>query len=270
MRVLYGISNLIYFVVYKLLKYRVGITKDNLTQSFPTKSNEELLLIEKEFYKNLCDSVVETIKMITISKKEINKRVQGDWDKIAAYQKTGRVLQIQLAHQFNWEWAIMACSFNTPYIFTGLYNPISNKGFNKFMLYIRGRFGTELVNMNEMQQLMGAYQKKNTLWGFIADQNPSDPKRAAWVNFLGRETAFYKGGELVARRYNNIVLFGAFLKIKRGYYKFTVEEKYFEAKNTKDEEITQAYVSHLEAAIYKNPSNWVWSHRRWKHKRKLA
>jgi KDO2-lipid IV(A) lauroyltransferase len=112
---------------------------------------------------------------------------------------------------------------------------------------------------------MASVQNEKSLWGFIADQNPSDPKRVSWNDFFHRKTAFSKGAEFVARRYNNLVFFGELIKIKRGYYRINMKLAFEQPKETKDGEITEAYVRFLEDSIKRQPENWVWSHRRWKH-----
>jgi Kdo2-lipid IVA lauroyltransferase/acyltransferase len=264
-RVLYIISDVMYFIIYRLFKYRIAVVKENLLKSFPNKSIEELYVIEKKFYSNLCDSIVETIKLITISMPQLNKRITANWQVITQEHATGRVAQGHLSHLFNWEWGTVACNVNTPYQFVGIYNKVTNKAFNQLMQYIRGRSGTLLIDMNDMQAQMGEIQKGNTLWGFIADQNPSEPRRSAWITFLGRPTAFYKGAELVARRYNNIVFFGKIQRVKRGYYNIVLHKAFDQGKLTTDGEITTAYVRFLEQSIHEQPDNWVWSHRRWKH-----
>jgi KDO2-lipid IV(A) lauroyltransferase len=123
----------------------------------------------------------------------------------------------------------------------------------------------KLIRVQDMQKEMAAVQNEKTLWGFIADQNPSDPKRVSWNDFLNRKTAFFKGPEFVARRYNNLVYFGEFIKLKRGYYEIKMKLAFEHPKETKEGEITEAYVRFLEDSIKRQPENWVWSHRRWKH-----
>jgi Kdo2-lipid IVA lauroyltransferase/acyltransferase len=265
--VLYAISNFMYFILYKILKYRIPVTRTNLAISFPQKSETERLKIEKQFYKNLCDSVVENIKLLSISKTTLNKRFECNWDLIAQTQATGRVTQAYLSHCFNWEYGTVAANWNVPSRFVGLYNPISNKAFDKLIFKIRSRSGGLFIDMNDMQKEMSSLQKQDICWGFVADQNPSEPRRSAWEHFLNRETAFFKGPELVARRYNNIVFFGQILRVKRGYFKCIAHLETDNPRDLPDGELTKRYVAFLEKCIMQQPDNWVWSHRRWKHQR---
>jgi Kdo2-lipid IVA lauroyltransferase/acyltransferase len=263
--VLYLISDGLYFVIYKIIGYRKEVSYNNLKNSFPEKTEQELQAILKQFYKNLCDNVMETIKLLSISRAELDKRLTANWDVLNEAHATGRVAQGHLAHLFNWEWGTTACNWNTNYDFTCIYSELSSPSFERLMMKIRTRSKVRFVDMDATQKLMATYQKQNTLWGIIADQNPSEPRRSAWVDFLGRKTAFFKGAELMARRYNNIVLFGEIVKVKRGYYRIDITKMYDNARETADGEITETYVKYLEECIKRHPENWVWSHRRWKH-----
>jgi Kdo2-lipid IVA lauroyltransferase/acyltransferase len=265
--VLYGISDVMYVMVYKIFGYRKKVVMDNLRKSFPEKTQEELEIIARKFYRNLCDSIVETIKLLTISNAEINKRFTCNYDVVNNETGKGRIVQAHLSHTFNWEWGTVASNLNMNVTFTALYNRITNNAFNKLMYKMRTRSGSNMVDMDDMQKVMADYQKQDICWCFIADQNPSEPRRGAWVDFFGRETSFFKGAELIARRYNNIVLFGSIKKLRRGFYHLELIKKYDNARQTSDGEITTAYVRYLEDEIRNQPENWVWSHRRWKHTR---
>jgi Kdo2-lipid IVA lauroyltransferase/acyltransferase len=264
---LYGISDGMYVIVYKVFGYRKNVVLDNLVKSFPDKSTAEIEIIMQKYYHNLCDSIVETIKLISLSDAELNKRYTCNWEVINNLHGKGRIAQAHLSHMFNWEYGTVAAGFNSKFQFTGLYNRITNAAFNKLIYNIRTRRGSIMIDMDDMLKVMAEYQQKNTVWGFIADQNPSEPRRGVWVDFFGRETSFFKGAELIARRYDNIVLFGNMVKIKRGYYKLVLEQAFEHGGQTSDGEITKHYVAWLEECIRAQPENWVWSHRRWKHTR---
>ncbi len=254
-----------YVLLFNVFKYRKEVIHSNLIISFPEKLEEEITDITKKYYKNLCDSIVETIKMISITQKELEKRMCCNWELFDSMTQQNRNGQAYMSHQFNWEWGTLICNWHVPRRFTGLYLPLTNKAFDKLLIKIRSRAGMKLVRVQNMQNEMAAIQNDKTLWGFIADQNPSDPKRVSWNDFFNRKTAFFKGPEFVARRYNNIVYFGEFIKIKRGYYEIKMKLAFENPRETKEGELTEAYVRFLEDSIKRQPENWVWSHRRWKH-----
>ena len=239
---------------------------DNLKQSFPEKSDDEIQQIIRKYYRNLCDSIVETIKLISISKSELSKRVSCNWEIFESMTTQNRNGQGFMSHQFNWEWSTVICNWYVPRRFTGIYMPLTNKAFDRLLHTIRSRAGMKLVKVQDMQREMMSIQQQSTLWGFIADQNPSDPKRVSWNLFMNRKTAFFKGPEFVARRYDNLVYFGEIIKRKRGFYEIKMKLAFEHPRQTNEGEITEAYVRFLEDSIKRQPENWVWSHRRWKHK----
>ena len=263
--VLYCLSDVLYLILSKMIKYRKDIIQENLSISFPEKTANELQEITKKYYCHLCDSIVETIKMISISKEELDRRMKCNWEVFDSMTLQNRNGQSYMSHQFNWEWATLVCNWHVPRRFTGLYMPLTNAAFERLFLTIRGRAGMKLVRVQDIQKEMTAIQQDKTLWGFIADQNPSDPKRVSWNDFLNRKTAFFKGPEFVARRYNNVVYFGEIIKLKRGYYEIKMKLAFEHPNETKEGELTEAYVRFLEDSIKRQPENWVWSHRRWKH-----
>lgn len=264
-RVLYIISDFLYFVLFYVLKYRRNVVTMNLANAFPQKSVEEREVIAKKYYHNLCDSIVETIKLLSISKKQLSKRITCNWDILDTLTLYNRNAQAMISHQFNWEWVSVMNAWMLPRTFVGLYMPLTSNVFEKLMKKIRSRSGTVLLRVQDMQKEMAQKQSQKIMWGFIADQNPSDPKRVSWNDFFHRKTAFFKGPEFVARRYNNLVYFADVKKIKRGYYHINAKLAFDDAQHTQEGEITEAYVRHLEHSIKCQPDNWVWSHRRWKH-----
>ena len=261
--VLYGISDFLYFVFYLLLGYRKNVVSENLSKSFPEKSKKERLHIEKKFYRNLCDSIVETIKMLSISEKELSKRFETNWEIVNNLGDTNGVAFV--SHQFNWEWGTLLTNAKIDKQFVGPYLPLASDTFDKLITNMRSRFGTIGIPANKMARAIPKYQAENTLWGFVADQTPADTRRCAWEEFFNRKTAFAKGGELLTRRYNLPVFMGEMIKIKRGYYQCKLKLTFENPRETKDGEITAAYVRFLEDSIKRQPENWVWSHRRWKH-----
>lgn len=238
---------------------------NNLTQAFPEKTKDELQSISKKYFRNLCDSIVETIKLLSISQRELNRRIPANWEVLNNNFQEERICQGYLSHQFNWEWGTVVANYNMPYTFTGIYQPLSSPAFERLMRKIRTRSGTDVIPLQNMLSRLATLQKEKIVWGFIADQNPSDARRASWHLFMNKMTAFNKGAEFVARRYNNPVYFGEIIKMKRGYYKIKLKLAFDNPQETKEGEITEAYVRHLEDSIKRQPENWVWSHRRWKH-----
>lgn len=264
--VLYRFSDLLYVMVYYLLGYRKKVVMENLEQAFPEKSFEERQALAKKYYRNLTDMMVETIKLLSISKKALCKRFSGNLSVFHELHRKGKSCQVHLGHHFNWEWANLYFTLGVADPFLVVYMPITNKAVNRLFLFMRSRFGSMMIPANDVQRAMQPWQHKQYISVLVADQNPSNPRRCYWSPFLHRMTAFYKGPELSARRGNIPVVFAHIKKIKRGHYQTILQLAFENPKMEKEGRITEAFVRFLEEKIHEQPELWLWSHRRWKHK----
>ncbi|PJJ74635.1 KDO2-lipid IV(A) lauroyltransferase [Thermoflavifilum aggregans] len=263
--VLYVLSDVFYGCVYYIIGYRKNLVRQHLAQAFPESGSVELRKMEKAFYHDLCDMVVETIKMMTISPQTLQRRFQCDLSLLHRLAAEGKSCQIQLGHRFNWEWANLYFKLGTSVPFLVVYMPISNLHVERLMNYIRRRFGTVLIPADRVLEAMKPWQSQPHITILVADQNPSSARRCYWENFLNRPTAFYKGPELIARRFGEVVIFGDIQKIRRGYYHAIIREVFPEPAHTAEGQISHAFSQFLEQKIHEQPHNWLWSHRRWKH-----
>jgi len=264
MRVLYFLSDGIYVLVYYVFKYRRDVVMKNLQIAFPEKSAKEKERIAKKFYHNLLDTFVETIKMISASKKFILKRFTANWEVINSLKTTGRSVQLHLGHNFNWEWGNAAGAMQTRFPFLAVYIPIANKNFERLFLTLRSKFGTIMLRATHMREEFLPYRNTQYLLGLAADQSPGDPKNAWWFNFFGQPTPFVKGPGKNAIIGNTIIVFCFIHKTRRGYYDavFSLAEENPTAFT--ETELTGKFVSYLEDVIRQYPDMWLWSHRRWK------
>lgn len=237
----------------------------NLLQAFPEKSEDERIQIAKKFYRNLSDMMVESVKMISISPENLEKRFSGDLSLLDRLEKEGRGYQIHLGHYFNWEWANLFIKTKVSLPFLVTYMPLSNNEANRLFLKLRSRFGSIMIPANDVHHAMKPWQDKSFINVLVADQNPGNPRRTYWYPFLNKMTAFYKGPELSARRRNMPVVYGEIRKIKRGKYHITLKLITDNPQNEKEGIITERFVQLLEKGIREQPESWVWSHRRWKH-----
>jgi KDO2-lipid IV(A) lauroyltransferase len=269
MRVLYVVADGGYALLYYVLKYRRAVVEENIREAFPARSEEEREAIVKKFYRSFADQWVETIKLLTITKREMNKRVSGNWEVFADLNDEGRNTYALLGHFFNWEWANVACAWNAPQTFAGVYLPVSSKAFDRLMYRLRSRSGSELISMKAQKSGFERLRGHVHIVGLIADQNPAVTDHSAWISFMHREAPFFKGPEAMSRRANGAVVFAAIRKVSRGYYQITLKKYCDEARDTEPGAITAAYVAFLEEGLEEQPENYLWSHRRWKHKRPL-
>ena len=264
LRVLYLLSDLAYFILYKLLGYRKNVVLHNLTIAFPHKTDAERELIAQKFYRNFTDTFIETIKFISASQAYIKKRCDGDISIMYDLYKLGRPMQIHCGHNFNWELVNLALAPAMPGEVLGVYMPLTNKPFERLFRYIRTRFGTVLIKATRMKDEMLPHRGKQYILGLIADQSPGDPNKAYWIQFFGRPTGFIKGPENAARRNDYPVVFCHFTKRKRGYYTTHVELASANPATLPEGELTRIYANYLERVMTANPELWLWSHRRWK------
>lgn len=270
LRVLYLLSDIAFVILYYVTGYRKAVIIDNLTHAFPEKSREELELILRKFYHAFCDQWIETVKLLSISQKELDRRITGNWEVFEQLNAEGKNTYALLGHIYNWEWASLVVQYHAPQQFAGIYLPVSSPAFDRLMNTIRTRSGALLISMKNMKAGLQEINSKRHIIGMIADQNPSDPDVALWLPFMNREAPFFRGPEAMARRAKGAVVFAGIKKVKRGYYKISLEKKWDDASVTAQGEIMKAYVAFMEGQLRAQPENWLWSHRRWKHVRKVA
>lgn len=268
--VLYVLSDAVYGLLYYIAGYRKKVVSDNLKNAFPEKTEEELFKIRKQFYKNFCDQWMETLKLLSISEKELNRRFTGNWEVFQKLGEEGKNTYAILGHTFNWEWANVACQYHTPQQYACIYLPLTNSAFDRLMLRIRSRSGAWMVSMKALKSGLSRLRATQHILALAADQNPSEPELAAWIPFMNREAPFFRGPEQMARRARAAVVFAGIRKIKRGYYRINLFRYCSDASQTEAGDILNAYVRFVEKQLHEQPANWLWTHKRWKHKKMKA
>ena len=266
MSALYLLSDVVYTLIYYVVGYRKKVVRDNLEIAFPKKTLKEIIAIEKKFYRHFGDVAVEAVKTLTISKKEIKKRlVIQNPETLRKFLNGQQSILMYTAHQGNWEWLVyLPVYFNYP-SFT-FYRPLQNQYFNELLLIMRERFGVHCVESKKGYRTV-LNQKRNELPVMnciIGDQSPRRSDAKKWIRFLNMETAFFVGAEKIAQKTSSIVLFPSFVKVSRGRYELQLEkvEKKWGKNGTFS--IINGYADLLEKAISNHPELWLWSHRRWK------
>ena len=263
---LYVISDLLYVFVYKIGDYRKKITLDNLRHAFPEKSERELIGIMHRFYRNFFDQVVELIKLLSISEKELSRRVKGNWEVFKELSDEQRNTYALLGHTFNWEWVNVACQYHTEQQFAGVYMPVNSNAMNRLMTRMRTRGGGWLISMKAKK----GFQRLNGvkyIVGLIADQNPSNLNGALWLPFMNREAPFFTGPEMLAKRAKAAVVFAGIKYVKRGYYEVNLQLVSKDASTLPPQELIKKYVAFMELQLQEQPENWLWTHKRWKYKK---
>lgn len=263
--VLYLFSDLAFFILYYLAGYRKKVVHYNLSVAFPQKTEAERKAIAKKFYHNFTDSFIETIKALSASPAFFRKRFTGDFSVFdALYQKGVQKVQLHSGHNFNWEYGNLSLPLRLPYLFLGVYMPITSKIFDRLFYRLRLRTGGRLLSATNLRLDLMPYRNEKYVLALIADQNPGDPRNAFWIHFFNRPTPFLRAPENGARRGNTPVVFCHFQKEKRGHYRIYFQLAEEQPAGTKVGDLTKRYADYLQRAIEQQPDNYLWSHRRWK------
>jgi Kdo2-lipid IVA lauroyltransferase/acyltransferase len=263
---LYGVAGGMYFIVYNLIRYRRKVVRGNLRNSFPEKTERELIILERKYYRNLCDLVVESVRTPALTPEEISRRmVFRNPGVINAFREQGRSVLVLAMHYGNWEWLLHMPLVIKHHPFF-VYKPLQNEVFDKYLNHVRERFGGETISMSlTLRKLLDAErEKKPVLTWLAADQTPPW-NHPFWTIFLNQATQFFNGPAKLARRFNQPVFFQHIRRIKRGYYETWFELLTENPAGLSEEEITLAYVKKAEQVIREYPENYLWSHRRWKN-----
>lgn len=265
---LYVLSDGVRFVLFTVIGYRRQVIRTNLRNSFPEKSETEIRAIARKFELWFCDLTLETLKTLTITPAMVRARVSFEGTEILrAYAAEQRSVVLVLGHFGNWELAGARYSTEPglPQLYV-IYHPLQNKWFDGLMHRMRTRHGTKLYTMRETSRSMLRDRHLNTATAFIADQTPA-PERAHWMTFLNQDTPVFQGTEALARKMNYPVLYISIARPRRGHYQMRVETLVAEPKSTAEGVVTEIHTRRLERDIKNNPDLWLWTHRRWKHRR---
>jgi Kdo2-lipid IVA lauroyltransferase/acyltransferase len=262
---LYLLSDFVAFLLYHVFGYRRKVVMHNLSIAFPEKSMQEKKAIAKKFYHNLTDTFLETVKMISLSNKEFEKRCTIEIAAVNEIAAKGISIQLHSGHQMNWEYMnwILAKNLSIPWV--GIYQPISNKALNKIFYQFRGRYNTVLVSTREFKSKMHQLMKKQYALGLAADQN-SIHERGYWQYFFSKPVPFVTGPEKGAiRNKTAVVFFNVVRGKKRGYFHFETTVITENAAGMERGVLTRMYRDFLEQVIREHPDNYLWTHRRWRH-----
>ena len=265
--ILYLISDITYLIMFKLIGYRKKVVLNNLKNSFPKKSKKDIKKLMSNFYRHLCDIILESLKGFTISEKELKKRMTIKNPEFSnSFAEKGQSIIFIGGHYNNWEICAQAFSMYSKHKCIGIYKPLSNKFLNDKIYTSRSKYGLNLVSMKKSKK---SFEKGNEAKAIVfgSDQNPSNPKSAYWLKFLNQDTAVLFGAEKYAKEYDWPVVYVSISKVKRGYYE--AEYSLITDKPTKQPygKITEDFTKRLEQDILNQPQYWLWSHKRWKHKR---
>lgn len=269
-RILYIISDGIYYLLFYIIRYRKTVVLSNLRLSFPSKSDKEIKLIRKRFFKHFTDVFIESIKSFSISKEEMQKRYHyKNPEVVNQVAKEGRSIILLGSHYANWEWLMSSPIVLNIEIF-GAYTKLENKYFEKAIKKNRTKYGVIGFKTSEFIKYMLAnvQNKRQGLYILLSDQSPQIEKTYYWKEFLGVKVPIHTGAEMLAKKFDCAVINYSCRKIKRGYYEIDFETITTTPKEFDDYQIMDTYLEITEKLIRKEPAYYLWSHKRFKHKDK--
>ena len=269
--VLYGVSDFLYLIVYRLWGYRKKLVRKHLAECFPEKGEAERRKIEREFYHWFCDYLVETLKLLTISKENVKRRMRFENVEMMKHSfDKGQNVSIFLGHYCNWEW-VSSITVNyecylDKVVFGQIYHKLENEAMDKVFLKLRGRMGAVSIPMAETLRKIVDIRKHNQQWiiGFIADQVPMWNNIHLWLDFLHHDTPVFTGTERIARKFDTDVYYLDVRRERRGYYVARYVLLVEHASQSSESELTIRYFSLLEKSIRRQPAFYLWTHNRWK------
>ena len=271
LQLLYVLANGAYILLYYVFGYRRKVVRENLINSFPEKPISEIKSIEKRYYKFLASLVFEIIKMRSISKTQLNKRVKfKNTDLVEVYLKNKESVLFCSSHYGNYEWVCMAIGLNFSGEHYPIYKPLSSETFDKWFLNMRSRFGNKMVAMRQTLRAIQTSKGTANMFTFGSDQAPSKEDSTYWTTFLNQEASIQLGIEKIAKKTNRPVFYLKINYLKRGYYEVDCVPICLHPAATAEFEITEMHTQFLQEMIKEEPSYWLWSHRRWKHKPEKA
>ncbi len=265
---IYRISDVLCFIIYRGVGYRKKVVRNNLNRSFPEKSIAEIIDIEKSFYLHLSDLIMESVKQFSIRRKEILRscKVVNPELLIELGKKHKRII-VAAGHYGNWELTSVALGMHPDFTVQGVYTPLKNKYMDRKLLTSRERYGMRMLSRHDIKTFAEQEPAGPEVILFATDQTPSNVRRCYWMNFLGQETPIFFGTEKFAGEKGWPVVFGRIAKPRRGYYELSFELLDENPQSAPYGEITQKHTLALEEEIREIPAFWLWTHKRWKRTR---
>lgn len=264
-------SDISYFILYHIARYRRKVVRENLVQSFPEKSTQEIKKIEKRFYHNFCDLIAETLRLRRMKTSEVVQHVTvTNPELLEELYLKGKSVFLAMHHSSNWEWLWNILHTVSSHRHFAVYKKLESQYFDRLVFKLRTGFanGEEvMIEDRAVKDVLGRINDSTNAVLILGDQSPRGADTDYWTEFLHRDTCWYVGLEKLAKKYDYAVVYVEMIRMKRGFYHVTFRLICEDPKTMADGVILEQYVRHVERFIQNNPDNWLWSHRRWKHTR---
>lgn len=263
--VLYLFTDFFYLLILTCIPYRKKVIEANLRRSFPNKSEKELKAIKRRFYRHFTDLLAEGIKNLSISEKNIRRRMRVQNPEImeTLYAQKKNVLLVS-GHYNNWEWLVSSQPLQFQHRAVGIGMPMSSSFWDEKINERRSRFGMKVVHAKNYKEELSQNTNEPIAVLVLSDQSPGNSLKSYWMDFLNQPTAVLFGAELMARELEYAVVYFTTHKVKRGHYALELKLVCADASQMRWGQITEGHTHFLEAEIINKPQYWLWSHKRWK------
>ncbi len=272
--VLYGFAEGIYLLLAYVVRYRWRVVVQNLNRSFPEKTPPEIRQLGRAFYRHFAQLMVEILKLAAISPAELARRVRFTNPELLGNPFAANRFVLSLgSHLSNWEWILSGAALEFPGRAAGVYKPLQNPFFETFLRRLRSRLGADAVPMPATLRYLARYRAQGRTLSLLLDQAAGPEDRPYWTTFMHQEAGFYTSAERLAAQFDCAVVYVGIRRVRRGHYEITFTELP-DGRATAQAEpdsfpIIEAFVRQLEKDIRRTPDQYLWSHRRWKHQRRV-
>ena len=266
----YWLSDILFVLAYHVVRYRRGVTRNNLKRAYPEREETWRKGVEKAYYRHMCDLIVEGIHNLFARPQNIMKHYRFlNREVVNPYYEQGKSVVLMSSHYNNWEYMITSLNFQVMHHGVGVGKPLQDKAVASYITRRRGRYGTEIVDQTDVRQVMDFYYRHHVpvAYMMLSDQSPSNEHKSFWTMFMKQETPFLYGAEYFARKYNMPVIYYSVKKVSRGNYEVTFTPLCDNPESVPQYTIISRYIKMLENTINEKPEYWLWSHKRWKRTR---
>ncbi|MEM9000841.1 MAG: lysophospholipid acyltransferase family protein [Bacteroidota bacterium] len=270
-RALYALSNVVYLLVYHVIGYRKKVVGDNLGLVFSNKAPDEIIDIQKRFYRHMCDMFLEMIKTMGITHAQLQERfVFTNVEVLHQLEAKGHSVMLLFPHYASWEWVI-ALDAHISSKGYAIYQPIGNRYFDKLVRDIREKFGTTLITTKQTKAVVmkNKAEKKLSMYGILSDQSPMVKKAQHWTPFMGITVPVHTGAETLCKKLDLPAVYLKVEKTDRGHYQGTFKLLAEHPKEVSNYKLTEAFLKEVEQSIAEVPELYFWTHKRWKHRHKI-
>ncbi|MCB1865567.1 MAG: lysophospholipid acyltransferase family protein [Chromatiales bacterium] len=264
----YALARFIVLLAADVLRYRRRVVRENLERALPEFDEANRRQIERETYRRMGEAIAEVLACVHMSEAELRERVElVPSPEIEAHLRAGRSVILLGAHQYNWEWGALraAAEFGVPVV--ALVKTLHVELGNHMVRRLRERFGQRSLPIQSASRALVRERNVPKIIGMLADQRPRRTGEHAVFQWLGRESEFHIGPERLARAFGWPVCFLNIQRISRGRYRAWAQALE-PAPSAGEWPLTEAYARAVEAQIRRDPAGWLWTHQRWRAKKK--